>query len=251
MPDQVDADDDDNGGEVSGKWHHVKSAHAQAGGRNGLSGRQVHRAAAITTAVVSGSVSVVSNAKYLTMVGVGGAAALGAGTAGLGLLAAGGVMSVVNMGTSAASAYKTNKHLDNLAKIRRAGSAEERCMCISNGDRSRDMASDHEMISATILPYIISKKRAKLAKKAMGAGGLSMLTSVHRLGKAAYKSLANTKGITRSYYAHVLSRHALTHDCWLAQEIISELYSPQDYVAISMMGSEAAGELIAAKMKSV
>jgi hypothetical protein len=238
-------------GEISGKWHHVPSAHAHANARNGLTSRKVHRVGAITTAVVSGSVSAAGNAKHLTMIGVGGAAVMGAGTAGIGLLVAGGVMSAVNMGTSAASAYKTNKHLNALAAIRSGGSANERCMCISNNGASGVTANDHEMIYATILPYIISKKRTKLVKKGVGATGLSMLTSMQRIGKAAYKSLNHTKGVARSYYAHVLARHALTHDCWLAQQIISELYSPQDYVAISMMGSEDAGELIAAKMKSV
>ncbi len=249
MADEIE-DDGDDAGEVAGKWQHVRTFHTEHILDHTLTSREVKAVLSKMTAVASLGVSAASNAKYLALAGVGGAAVLGAGTAGVGLLVAGSVMTAVGIGTSAASAYKTNKHIDNLQAIVKAGARRSRCRCISN-ENTREMSNDHMMIYDVILPYIVSKKRAKLGKKAAGAFGLSMGTSAHRLGKAIYKGVMGTKGVNRSYYSHVLTRHALTHKCPLAEAIISELFSPTDYIAIMNMHSEYAGPLVAGKMKSV
>ncbi|MEH3108041.1 MAG: hypothetical protein PGN09_12415 [Sphingomonas fennica] len=253
MADEIDEQDDgDDAGDVTGKWSHVPTAHTEQHVNHSLTSREVRAVLSKMTAAVSIGVSLTSNAKYLALAGVGGAAVLGAGTAGIGLAVAGGVMTAVGVGTSAASAYKTNRHIDNLRLIHADGRGKGKfaCRCISQY-ATPDMANDHEMIHATVLPYIIAKKRAKLGKKAAGTAGLSLATTVHRLGKAAYKGIKGTKGVNRSFNAHVLVRHALTHECWLAEAIISELFSPTDYIAIMNMSSEYAGPLVAGKMKSI
>ena len=243
-------DDSDDKPEVAGKWQHVESAHSSPSQGNSLTGRKVHSAVSIATTVTSTATTVASHAHYLTVAGVAGAAVLGAGTAGVGLAVAGGVMTTVGIGTSAVSAYKTSNHIDALLRIMRQGSQGRRCTCVSPSP-SRELALDHQMIWLKVLPYIIEKKRAKLAKKSVGAAGLSLATSAVRLGKAVHKIRLGTKGVNRTFNAHVLARHAVTHDCWLAEDIISELYSLEDYLAIRALNSTKAGELIAAKMKSV
>ena len=241
-------DDDDNAFDVFGDWSDIRSAFAPSDADNTLTSRKVRQYASMATSAVSAGVSITSNAKYLALAGVGGAAVLGAGTAGVGLLVAGAVMTTVGVATSGASAYKTHGHIEGLKTLQMS----PRSSCICQDHRyAAEMAKDHEMIQGTILQYIIDKKSAKFKKKVVGSVGLSMATSVHRLGKAIYKSAKHTKGVNRTHYANILARHVVTHECQLAASIVSELYSHNDYLAIRAMSSKKAGELLAMKMKSV
>ncbi|KTQ85225.1 hypothetical protein NS226_20630 [Aureimonas ureilytica] len=243
-----DDDPDDTASEVQGDWPDIPSAFGASEADDTLTSRKVRRYASVTTTVVSTSLSITSNAKYLALAGVGGAAALGVGTAGIGLAVAGGVMTTVGVATSATSAYKTNGHINRLKGFQSAPWPV--CTCLDHRFAA-EMAKDHEMIEGPILQYIIDKKRAKLKKKMAGSFGLSMGTSAHRLGKALYKAAKHTKGVKRTSYANILARHVVTHECDLAASIVSELYSHNDYLAIRSMSSKKAGELIAMKMKSV
>ena len=233
----------------SGNWSAMNSVFKYGGG-NTLDSRVLHGHVSKAMAGLSVATSAVGQAHNLTMVGVAGAAVLGAGTAGVGLGVAGIAMSAVGIGTSIVSGIKTHAHIDALEGLQMRGSMKHHCNCKTR-DYGDQMSLDHDTIFNTVLPYVIAKKKAKRVKKGFGATGLSMGTNVHRLGKAIYKSVKGTKGKNRSFYAEILARHAVTHECDLVAGIVSELYTGQDYLAIRAMRSDQAALLIAAKMKSV
>lgn len=245
----MEDDDDEIEMNPSGNWSAMNSVFKYDGG-NTLGSRAMHGHVSKVMAGASVATSAVGQAHHLTMFGVAGAAALGAGTAGIGLAVAGGAMSVIGIGTSAVSLFKTAAHIDALEDLKARGSMKHHCNCKTR-DFGNQMSDDHDAIFNTVLPYIIAKKKAKRNKKGVGTMGLSLGTSAHRLGKAIYKSVKGTKGKNRSFYAEVLARHAVTHECDLVAGIVSELYTGQDYLAIRSMRSDQAAVLIAAKMKSV
>lgn len=237
--------------EIAGNWHHVESAHEAPDQNGSLKYRKARGYASIATTATAMTTAGVGHAHYLTVAGVAGAGVLAVGTAGIGLGVAGGAMTAVGLVTSGYSAYKTNKHIEALLGIRRKGAEGRTCTCLPGAETSGELVNDHKMIWLNVLPYIIEKKRNKLLKKEAGAIGLSMITAAARVGKAVYKAAKKTRGVNRSFKAHVLARHAITHDCWLAEDIITELFSREDYLVIRTMNSTQAGEVIAGKMKSV
>lgn len=241
--------DQQESAEVSGNWPNIPSAFPKEATNDALTSRTVRKYASIASTVVSTGLSATSNAKHLALVGVGGLAI--GGTAGVGLLVAGGVMTAAGMATSAVSFSSTMDHLEGLSDIElthKIGRKKHACRCLAHHETG---VQDHAMILNTVLPYIIAKKKVKAGKKAAGMVGLSLVTAAHRLGKAVYKGVKGTKGKNRSHYANILARHVVTHDCDLVRSIVTELFSAEDYKAIRQMGSILAGELIAGKMKSV
>ena len=241
-----DDDDDDDQPLPRSSWTTVASAFTGAGT---FYGRDARGAASKIGTGLSIGTAVASHSSTMVAAGVGGAAVLGAGTAGVGLAVAGAAFTLIGIGTSAVSLVKTMDHIEKLGAIYRNPGRYQACKCV--GASSGEMANDHDYIDRTILPYIMRKKGAKAVKKGVGAVGLSLFTAVARVGKAAYKSVKGTKGKRREYYAYVLARHTITHECALAKAIVGELYSEAEYMTIRAMSSDAAGERIAAKMKSV
>lgn len=113
------------------------------------------------------------------------------------------------------------------------------------------MIADHHTIGTQILPYIIQQKTEKAVKKGVGSVGLGALTTLYTMGRSAYKSLAGTKGKMRNVHAHVLARHLITHQCPLADAIVTELLSWQEMMILKGKDSDVVGAAIADKMKSV
>lgn len=231
------------------QWVTVKSAFADSGDSGSLLGRDVSRHVSTASSVVSMGTSAVSHgAKALTVLGVGAAAAVTAGTAGVALGVAGLAFTGISIAKDAVSLGKTLDHIDGLEEIQTQQSGND---CRHLGGGSQNPATDHACIQDKVLPYILRQKKQKAVKKAMGAAGLGTLTGVARVARGAYKSATGAKGVKREFYAYVLARHTITCECGLARKIVSELYSPQEYLVIRQLDSDAAGERLARKMKSV
>ena len=181
--------------------------------------------------------------------GVGAGAAVTAltvGTGGLAVAAAAGGMQVASMGLGVVSAMKTWDHMSAIGEL-----AGKRYACKGlPGGGGGEGRSDHEHIQFNIIPYIINKKSAKFGKK-LGAGiGMGALVAMYSVGKKAYKGLLGTLGKRRNFYAYVIARHMITHDCKLCEALIGELFTPDDYGRLKTMNSKDASGWIAVKMKS-
>ena len=100
-----------------------------------------------------------------------------------------------------------------------------------------------------MLPYIISQKTEKAVKKGVGiVPGASLLTNTYRLGRFLFKK---DRGKKRGFYAYVLTRHLITHDCMLAGAIVAELFSDREMLTLRRFDSDESSPVIARKMKSV
>jgi hypothetical protein len=76
---------------------------------------------------------------------------------------------------------------------------------------------------------------------------MSIFTNVYRAGRAAFKK---DRGKKRGFYAYVLTRHLITHDCKLACAIVAQLFSPDEMLTLRMFCSNDSSPIIATKMKS-
>jgi hypothetical protein len=103
---------------------------------------------------------------------------------------------------------------------------------------SRDLRS-----TASTATTIASKSVSVASHTAAG------LRAVHLTAAAA--GVAGLTAGTGGIALGVLARHTVTCRCALAEQIVSELFSPQNYLAIRVMNSDQAGDRIAPKMKSV
>lgn len=249
----LEADDDGDEAHAlpipSGTWQEYKSLW-NLPGRNMTAGRW----ATFTGAKAMGAGSMAVGAA--AHVGAGGIAAgvgagaavtaLTVGTGGLAVAAAAGGMQIASMGLGVVSAVKTWDHLKAIAEL---GGQSYACTALPGGGGGEGRA-DHGHIQFNIIPYIINKKSAKFGKK-LGAGiGLGALVSLYSVGKKAYKGLRGTLGKRRSFYAYVIARHMITHDCKLCEALIGELFTPDDYGRLKTMNSTDASGWIAVKMKS-
>jgi hypothetical protein len=231
-------------------WPTVKSEYPNFGGAvdRGRTGKRV------ASGVVSGASAGLTGAQLGTgtsALAVGGAVATGAAVSatGVGLVAAAAALTVGSIVVNATSMVKTIAHFEKLREIQARYEANEYlCKCLS---ADGGMANDHFAIGTQILPYIIQQKTDKAVKKGIGSVGLGMLTTLYTVGRAAYKSLASTKGVKRNFYAHVLARHLITHDCRLAEAIVAELLSWSEMEILKGKDSDLVGAAIADKMKSV
>lgn len=232
-------------------WSTVKSAYPDYGGvvdRHRSGKRMASGAAAATSAGLNGA----QLGTGTSALAVGGAVATGAAVSatGVGLVVSAAALTVGSMVVNARSMLRTICHFENLREIEAHYQANEynRCVALAATD---DMTADHYTIGSKILPYIIQQKTEKAAKKGVGAVGLGMLTTLYTMGRAAYKSLSGTKGKKRNFYAHVLARHLITHQCPLAEAIVTELLSWEEMAILRGKDSDVVGAAIADKMKSV
>jgi hypothetical protein len=206
-----------------------------------------HRTAKnVTTGAMGVAGLGVQGAQLGTGVSVAGVVAGTAGTIGTGgalLLIGGGVLTVAGSGLAMRSAYRTNRHIDNLKMIHQQ---RKTYTCESKG------SIEHDYIGGVILPYIIRKKRSKLHRKvAQVAPGVSALEKIRAVGKNLYKRSRGTLGKNRTFAAEWLARHLITHDCGLAEAIVSELYSPEEMEWLKTQDNDVVAPLLAEKMKSV
>jgi hypothetical protein len=235
-------------------WCTVKSAYPD-GFDNGRVDR--HRTGKRIANGVSTGLSLGAFAAELTTgtsaLTVAGAVVAGAAVSatGIGLVAASGALTVGSVISNARSLAKTFDHRTNLKLIKRRYDANEysNCRCRAHDAKA---AKDHEWIGTQVLPYIISQKYEKQVKKGIGVVPLAGLgVTAYSLGRWAYKSVTGTKGRVRSFAAHVLARHLITHDCKLAEDIVSELLSSVEMVKLKTQNSDVVGAAIKDKMKSV
>lgn len=175
--------------------------------------------------------------------------ALAAGTAvgatGVGLLIGAGALTLGVAAQAGRSAYKTNKHVNNLKQVK---------LDTGKYDCPHKNGHDHNEVIHTILPYIIEKKRSKLHRKTFVAGTLGTggaLESSRAIIKKAYKFFNGSLGKNRTYYANVLARHFLQCECGCTDTIVGELYSTEEMNMMIDLKHDAVVELLKDKMKSV
>lgn len=174
------------------------------------------------------------------------AAGAAASATGIGLVVTGAVLTVATIGASARSAYKTYHHRSHLQDIL----GRKSCYGCKPWPAYSEDQKEHTKIADEVLPYIISQKGEKLAKKSVGAVGGGILTSVYGMGRAIYKSAAGTKGVKRAEFAGELSHHFMTHNCGLAQAIVAELYSFEEMLWLLEKDTDTATPLFMRKMTS-
>jgi hypothetical protein len=174
-----------------------------------------------------------------------GAAA--ASATGIGLVVTGAAITVATCGLSAVSAYKSGQHAAILERIAARKSSFECTGLMFNANRR-----EHTHIADDVLPYLILQKQEKHARKAIGAVPIAgaALTSGYSLGRYAYKKLRGTLGETRNAMAFDLAKHFLTHNCALAQAIVSELYSFEEMTWLAEQAPDDVVKLLARKMTS-
>lgn len=186
--------------------------------------------------------SSLSAAQHLSLLTFGAAAS----ATGIGLVVAGAALTAATMGSSAVSAYKTYNHRSNLQSILERKS----CYGCRTWEGRDSNYKEHSKIADEILPYIISQKTEKLAKKAIGTTGLGVLTSGYGVVRNLYKRAVGTLGAERGAAASWLSLHFMTHNCGLAQAIVAELYSFEEMLWLLEKDTDTATPLLMAKMTS-
>jgi hypothetical protein len=185
----------------------------------------------------------------------GGIVALATGAAisatGIGLVAGGVALTVGSMVQAGRSWRKTSGHISGLKDIEARRDQFECSFCYPGG-RSAPGGNTvaHTYIARTVLPYIIMQKDTKRTRKQIATFGGGLFVGVYEKIHGLKKAIGKTRGKLRSYYAHVLSVHLITHYCQLADAIVDELYTPAERDAIQRMNSDDAGDLLMDKMKS-
>jgi hypothetical protein len=185
----------------------------------------------------------------------GGIVALATGAAisatGIGLMAGGAALTIGSMVQAGRSWRKTSGHISGLQDIEAHWDQFECSFCYPGG-RSAPGGNKiaHTYIAHTVLPYIIMQKETKRTRKQISTFGGGLFVGIYEKLHGLRKAAGGTRGKLRSYYAHVLSVHLITHCCQLADAIVDELYTPAERDAIQRMNSDDAGGLLMDKMKS-
>jgi hypothetical protein len=224
--------------------------------------RFVKRGAKIGMGAASAGISVAQNftvgASTQALI-LGGAAAVSATGVGLIVTAIG--LTIATSVLNATAAWKTSGHIDQLNDVYQHRNAspfndEQYCQQIPSGNaeaevKTRASYMQHDMIANHVLPYIIRKKKAKYARKVVGAIPLlGSVETVRALGKKAYKAASGTMGKNRTNAAGWLACHLITCDCILAQVIVSELYSREEMEWLKGQPYEDLTGYLASKFKS-
>ncbi len=223
-------------------WGNHKSIHSsdQVHSDNGM----LKSIAKGTAAVGSSALTIGTKTPGLTTLAVtaatGGSIALSA--TGVGAVAVAGAYAVGNSVLAGVSVYKTHNHIKNLEDMLHGSS----CKC--DGNRW-----DHGAIQMTVLPYIINKKKAKLRRKSEETlpvlGG--MFTTAETGMKSIFKRIKGTRGVARHHNAEILTKHLVTCNCELAENIVGELCGTEEMKNIRAMDSNDAGYWIFNKMASL
>jgi hypothetical protein len=183
--------------------------------------------------------------------------AAGASATGIGLVVAGGALTLGTSIFAARSAYKTSGHQRVLERLHR-GSTGTVCNQLAQEISewgTREMLPrdhhEHNIVANEVLPYIILQKASKFQRKVFSSvPGLGLLETARAVGNKAYKALKGTLGEERTNAARWLARHLITHNCALAQGIVVELYSFDEFVVMQTFESDKLVPLLADKMRS-
>jgi hypothetical protein len=185
----------------------------------------------------------------------GGIVALATGAAisatGIGLAAGGVALTLGSMVQAGRSWRKTSGHISGLKEIEVHWEQFQCSFCLPGGRSAPGgNTTAHGYIARTVLPYIILQKDTKLTRKQISTFGGGIFVAAYEKLHGLKKAWGGTRGKLRSYYAHVLSVHLISHYCELADAIVDELYTPAEREAIQRMNSDDAGDLLMDKMKS-
>jgi hypothetical protein len=194
---------------------------------------------------------VATGTKSLTV--IAGAIAGGVSATGVGLVVTAGVLTVASSIASGRAAYKTKQHLNGLNSIlARKTAYQSECSMADSNDANETRKIMHNMIADHILPYIISKKTAKMYRKTASAvPGVGLLESVRAIGKKGYKFAAGTLGEKRGRAAGHLARHLHSCNCKLVEDIVAELFSVEEMQWLKYHTTpKVAAEFILEKIKS-
>lgn len=224
-------------------WGHVKSIHKH-GSKHGDWGT-VKSLGKAGMAIGSGAFQTATNTGFSTLgytAITGGTIALSA--TGIGAVAVAGAYSLGSSVAAGVSVYKTNQHINQLQALHNKGCKGHFC----DGDKN-----EHNLIYNQVLPYIIDQKKRKMRRKGEECVPLlgGMATSLETGMRSIYKRLAGKRGKERHYYAQALTVHLVSCYCDLANDIVAELWSPQEMEAIRAMDSDEAGYWIFSKMASM
>jgi hypothetical protein len=116
--------------------------------------------------------------------------------------------------------------------------------------RRNESRYTHLFILDNVLPYIISKKKAKRFRKGQIAVGLGLVESLRATSKAIYKTVRGTRGDHRNGAAAWIAYHWMQHECTLCYDIALELCGKSADQLRFREFKDVAGAL-AEKMKSV
>ena len=232
----------DSSGVDMHNWGHIKSVHSNS---HQLGDWGTAKSLAKGgMAVGSGAFQTATNTGFSTMAytaATGGSVALSA--TGVGAVAVAGAYAVGSSVLAGVSVYKTQQHIQNLENIL-AKSGNGFCECNS---------VDHCSIRSQILPYIISQKKRKMRRKSEQTVPLlgSLCTTAETGIRSIYKRIAGKRGTERHHHALILTRHLITGTCDLAEDIVAELWSQDEMLAIRCMDSDEAGYWIFSKIASM
>jgi hypothetical protein len=185
-----------------------------------------------------------------------GAAAVSA--SGIGLVIVGGALTAGSSIFSARSAYKTYQHRNVLSNLQSRATAMP---CEKIPDHGKAMPGvhslhprnyrEHNVVGNEVLPYVIEQKSSKLHRKVVSSvPGLGIVEGVRAAGNKAVKLVRGTQGVERLNAARWLAVHLITHNCALAQAMVSELYSFDELLILQTFDSDKLAPLLADKMKS-
>jgi hypothetical protein len=241
---------DDIDDHISAAWTNVQSAFSWDGST--LRGGGAYKTVATAGNTAAGvGITAAQLGTGTSSLAVAGAITAGAAVSatGVGLVVTGGVLTLTSMVTNAVSMVSSAAIVTGLKKIAANPGKFNGCTCMANAQVTPDMAHDHEWIQKKVLPYIIAQKTEKAVKKGVGIlPGAGLLTNAYRLGRYVFKK---DRGVKRGFYAFVLTRHLITHDCALAGAIVAELFSTEEMLVLRMFESDMSEPIIAKKMKSV
>lgn len=215
--------------------------------------KQVVKAAGTAGSIASNATQIATGySGYALLTG-----AVAASSLGIGLVAAGGVLTVGSSIYAARSAHKSRIHRDKLRLLLRRGAEQYTCHQIPRDaknpllDQEPSNTIQHNIVYEQVLPYVIDKKDTKFMRKAASAvPGVAILEGVRAVTKKAYKALSGTLGEHRREASRWLAVHLVTHNCSLAQAIVAQLYSFEELRIMETFDSDKVVELLMDKMKS-
>jgi hypothetical protein len=175
-----------------------------------------------------------------------GAAA--ASATGIGLVVVGTLATAGAAVKSVIAAKSSRAHRDALEKVQERWK-EMPCAIPPEGEGETDLNA-HYKIAYNVLPYAIEQKNKKYHRKAVGA--VPVLGTVPMAIRQAYRAATKeNRGRDRSEMAYDLAVHLITHNCALAQAIVSELYSYEKMLWMLDQDTDMLTPLLMEKLKSV
>ena len=144
------------------------------------------------------------------------------------------------------SAWKSHRHARALKALRER---QDGAACTLVDGDSRD---DHgHALMSEVLDYCIDQKSEKTLRRGVGAvPGIGVLETGYAAARKVGKWWTGSLGQRRAAMAETLAEHLLTHNCFLAQAIVSELYSVEEMLWMLGQDFDVVAPLLAGKMKS-